>query len=259
MTKYYYHGDGTLSKTKPQEGEIESSSYIFDPSDPVPTVGGNNLDMPCGPLDQAEIDQRSDVLTFETPIFSNALPLTGPLLATLFVSSDAIDTDFMVRISDVYPTGEVRLIQDSAIRMRWREGGETPIYMTPNEVYKVEVSLWNTSYIVAPGHALRIAITSSNYPRFSLNYNNGVLLRNPNPGEKIIAKNVFYHSSQFASYFELPIVTFKQLPKIHNLKATFEKSVPGVKADDALREHPDLLGKLAEIEIKNLHRRKSQK
>eukprot|EP00604_Paraphysomonas_vestita_P002142 CAMPEP_0174821260 /NCGR_PEP_ID=MMETSP1107-20130205/6109_1 /TAXON_ID=36770 /ORGANISM="Paraphysomonas vestita, Strain GFlagA" /LENGTH=119 /DNA_ID=CAMNT_0016038091 /DNA_START=1038 /DNA_END=1394 /DNA_ORIENTATION=- len=119
MTKYYYHGDGTLSTTQPKEGETESTSYIFDPANPVPTVGGNNLDMPCGPLDQAEIDQRSDVLTFETPVFSRPLPLTGPLLATLYVSSDAIDTDFMVRISDVYPTGEVRLIQDNAIRMRW--------------------------------------------------------------------------------------------------------------------------------------------
>lgn len=235
MTKYYYHGDGTLSTTQPKEGETESTSYIFDPANPVPTVGGNNLDMPCGPLDQAEIDQRSDVLTFETPVFSRPLPLTGPLLATLYVSSDAIDTDFMVRISDVYPTGEVRLIQDNAIRMRWREGGQTPIYMTPNEVYKVEVNLWNTSYIVADGHALRIAITSSNYPRFSLNYNNGVLLRNPNPGEMIVANNVFYHSAKYPSYFELPVVSFKQLPKIHNLKTTFEKSVPGLKADDVLR------------------------
>jgi uncharacterized protein len=235
MVKYYHHGDGTLSTSAPVEGEAESSPYVFDPANPVPTVGGNNLDMPCGPLDQAEIDQRTDVLTFDTPAFESALPLTGPLLATLYVSSDAIDTDFMVRMSDVYPTGEVRLIQDSAIRMRWREGGETPVYMSPNEVYKVEVSLWNTSYVFAEGHALRVAISSSNYPRFSLNYNNGVLLRNPNPGEMIVAKNVFYHSAQYPSYFELPVVSKKQLPKIHNLKATFERSVPGVKADDVLK------------------------
>lgn len=235
MVKYYYHGDGSLSTSVPVEGETDSSPYVFDPANPVPTVGGNNLDMPCGPLDQAEIDQRTDVLTFDTPAFEAPLPLTGPLLATLYVSSDAIDTDFMVRLSDVYPTGEVRLIQDSAIRMRWREGGETPVYMTPNEVYKVELSLWNTSYVVAEGHALRVAISSSNYPRFSLNYNNGVLLRNPNPGEMIVAKNVFYHSAKYPSYFELPVVSKKQLPKIHNLKATFEKSVPGLKADDVLK------------------------
>jgi uncharacterized protein len=235
MVKYYSHADGSLTTSAPTEGEVESSPYVFDPANPVPTVGGNNLDMPCGPLDQAEIDQRSDVLTFDTPILSSPLPLTGPLLATLHVSSDAIDTDFMVRLSDVYPTGEVRLIQDSAIRMRWREGGDTPVDMSPNEVYKVELSLWNTSYVVAQGHALRVAVTSSNYPRFSLNYNNGVLLRNPNPGEMIVAKNVFYHSAQYPSYFELPVVSMKQLPKIHNMKATFERSVPGVKADDVLK------------------------
>ena len=91
-----------------------SSTYKYDPSDPVPTMGGNNLpdgiggSIPCGPLDQAAIDQRADVLKFQTPVFNEELALTGPLLATLYVSSDAIDTDFMVRISDVYPTGEAR-------------------------------------------------------------------------------------------------------------------------------------------------------
>lgn len=104
MVKYYYHADGTLSTTAPTEDEVDSSPYVYDPADPVPTVGGNNLDMPCGPLDQAEIDQRTDVLTFQTSTFESPLPLTGPLLATLYVSSDAIDTDFMVRLSDVYPS-----------------------------------------------------------------------------------------------------------------------------------------------------------
>jgi uncharacterized protein len=249
MVKYYYHADGTLTTSAPTETEVESSPYVFDPANPVPTVGGNNLDMPCGPLDQVEIDQRADVLTFDTPILSSPLPLTGPLLATLHVSSDAIDTDFMVRLSDVYPTGEVRLIQDSAIRMRWREGGETPVYMSPNEVYKVELSLWNTSYVVAEGHSLRVAISSSNYPRFSLNYNNGVLLRNPNPGEMIVAKNVFYHSAQYPSYFELPVVSMNQLPKIHNMKATFEKSVQGVKADDVLKGHFPLNLSLSDLSL----------
>lgn len=101
MTKYYLHSDGTTSTSAPVAGAVadatESSSYIFDPANPVPTVGGNNLDMPCGPLDQAEIDTRSDVLSFQTAPLSARLPLTGPLFATLYVSSDAVDTDFMVR------------------------------------------------------------------------------------------------------------------------------------------------------------------
>lgn len=97
MTKFYLHADGSVSNSPPSEG-AESTTYVYDPTDPVPTVGGNNLDMPCGPLDQAEIDTRSDVLVFETPVLTEVLPLTGALSATLYVSSDAVDTDFMVSL-----------------------------------------------------------------------------------------------------------------------------------------------------------------
>ena len=97
MTNFYMHSDGSASTSKPVESG-SSSSYVYDPADPVPTQGGNNLDIPCGPLDQAVIDERSDVLVFETPVLADALPLTGPLFATLYVSSDAVDTDFMVGI-----------------------------------------------------------------------------------------------------------------------------------------------------------------
>jgi putative CocE/NonD family hydrolase len=99
MTEYYLHADGSTSTSAPAEGAeaAETSPYVYDPSNPVPTSGGNNLDMPCGPLDQAANDERADVLVFETPVLAAALALTGPLFATLFVSSDAIDTDFMVR------------------------------------------------------------------------------------------------------------------------------------------------------------------
>ena len=96
LTKYYLHADGSTSTSPPAEGVAESTSYVYDPTNPVPTMGGNNLDIPCGPLDQAEIDTRADVLVFETAELTEVLPLTGPLSATLYVSSDAIDTDFMV-------------------------------------------------------------------------------------------------------------------------------------------------------------------
>jgi putative CocE/NonD family hydrolase len=122
MTKYFAHSDGSATTIPPQRGNPSDSreftSYVYDPSNPVPTVGGSNLDMPCGPLDQAEIDTRSDVLIFQTPVFDTLLAMTGPIFADLYVGSDCIDTDFVVRMSDVYPTGEVRLIQDSNFRMR---------------------------------------------------------------------------------------------------------------------------------------------
>lgn len=121
-------------------------------------------------MDQSEIDKRSDVLNFQTTVFTEELPLTGPLFATIYVSSDAIDTDFMTRVSDVYPTGEVRLLTDNAVRMRWRDGGVNPVYMEAGKVYPISMALWNTSYILAPGHALRVSISSSNNPRYYITY-----------------------------------------------------------------------------------------
>ena len=193
--------------------------------------GGNNLpdsiggSIPCGPMDQQETDNalRTDQLLFQTAVLGEdeELALTGPIMATLFVSSDAIDTDFMVKISDVYPTGEVRILQDNAARMRWREGGLEPVYMAKGEVYEVTMNLSNTSYVVAPGHALRIAISSSNFPRFSVNPNNGLLLADPTyPGENVTASNTLFHSAQYPSRVSLPVIADKsaQLPDVDVLK-----------------------------------------
>jgi putative CocE/NonD family hydrolase len=223
MVDYYLHADGTATLL-PSTSISSSTSYTSDPSNPVITNGGNNLppdiggSIECGPLDQAAVENRADVLKFTTPVFDTELPLTGPMFAKLYVSSDAVDTDFMVKISDVYPTGEVRIIQDNAVRMRWREGGVTPVYMSKGKVYEVNMNIWNTSYIVAPGHSLRFSITSSNWPRFSVNPNNGLLLADAKyPGENVTATNTLYHSLRFNSKISLPVVSRLQLPQCHVL------------------------------------------
>lgn len=230
MTDYYFQPDhsATLSPATETE-EVTSTTYTFDPANPQDTMGGSNLSpavggtIECGPLDQAEVDKRADVVSFETAVFEEELPLTGPLMATLFVSSDAIDTDFMVRISDVYPTGEALLIQDNALRMRWRDAQLTPVYLEKGEVYEVEMSLWNTSYVVAPGHALRFSVSSSNYPRFSVNPNNGILLADTAyPGENITATNTIFHSAAYPSKVTLPVVTKSQIREVHVLRAAQE-------------------------------------
>ena len=158
-------------------------------------------------------------MNFQTSTFSLPLALTGPMFATLFVSSDAIDTDFMVRISDVYPTGEARLIQDNAVRMRWRNGGATPQYLKKGEVYEISMNIWNTSFIIAPGHALRFSISSSNHPRFAVNHQNGILMNDAQyPGPNTTATNTIYHSIRYPSRITLPVVEKSQLPNVHVLK-----------------------------------------
>lgn len=143
------------------------------------------------------------------------------------------------------------MIQDSAIRMRWREGGTVPQYMEQGQVYPAYISLWNTSYVVAPGHALRFAISSSNYPRFSINRNNGALLADKEnyPGANITALNTVHHSSTYPSYIELPVVDKKDLPELQNLKAEFEMSYPDLDYDYVVTHGAELLDRYMNAEL----------
>jgi putative CocE/NonD family hydrolase len=184
-------------------------------------MGGNNLEIACGPLDQRPVETRHDVLVFTSAVLTDVLPLTGPLNVMLSVSSNCTDTDFTVKLTDVHPTGVSRLIQDGIIRMRWRNRYESdqPQLMTPGTVYNVEVSLWNTSYIFNPGHRLRVDISSSNQPRFSINPNNGEPLSKNGTGPILVAQNTVYHSANYPSAIILPVVTMAQLPPFHVVSA----------------------------------------
>jgi len=263
MTDFYLHSDRSISLLPPTNLQANvSTSYVYDPANPVPTLGGNNLpdsiggSIPCGALDQSEADARADVLTFQTPVQSIELAMTGPLFATLYVGSDAIDTDFTVKISDVYPTGEAKLIQDNAFRMRWREdvreaSTQTPVYMKKGEVYKIELNLWNTSFVLAKGHALRVSVSSSNWPRFAPNPNNGILLKDANyPGPNITSTNTLFHSAKYPSKITLPIVEkHAQLPQIHVLKE-MQSAYPQMD-DSLLFKATKAFNKMAQMKGRN--------
>ncbi|HDM66898.1 MAG TPA: CocE/NonD family hydrolase [Thermoplasmatales archaeon] len=199
-TKWYLHGDGLLSREYP--GDYSPITYTYDPSDPVPTIGGQNLNIPAGPYDQRSVEGREDILVFNSPVLEEPFEATGPVKAILYVSSDCIDTDFTVKLIDVYPDGRAMLITDSIIRMRNRNGFDHWEFMEPGEIYKVEVDLWSTSYIWNKGHRIRVDISSSNYPRF---------LANPNTGEPMgrnttykVAHNTIYLDSLHPSCIVLP-------------------------------------------------------
>jgi len=195
----------------------------------MPSYGGNNLQIACGPLDQAELEKRYDSMSFTSDVLDTALWLTGPINAFLAVSSNCTDTDFTAKLTDVYPDGTSRLIQDGIVRMRWRDY-TGPELMIPGQIYEVELSLWNTSYVFSAGHKLRVSISSSNYPRFSVNPNNGYPLINADNGPNVTAINTVYHSPSYLSYIQLPVVQPSQLPPFPIL------------------EHPELLGDKESIE-----------
>jgi len=178
---WYFNNNGILSKNLPKANA--PLTYVYDPTNPVPTIGGQNLDLPGGPFDQTSIEGRSDVLLFTSDILIEPYEATGPIKARLFVSSNCIDTDFTVKLSDVYPDGKSMLITDGILRMRNRNGTDHWEFMQPGAVYEVEVDMWSTSYIWNTGHRIRVVVSSSNYPRF---------LANPNTQDPI-DKNTTYN------------------------------------------------------------------
>ena len=250
-TDFYLHSDRSASLARPAPtDEVHSTSYTVDPANPILTMGGNNLppdiggSIHCGPQDQQVVDARSDVLVFNTEPFEHEFSMTGPLWATLYVSSTAVDTDFMVKISDLYPTGEAILIQDSAFRMRWRENGLEPVLMNKKDVYEIKINLWNTSWVVAPGHALRFSIQSSNNPRFSVNPQNGLLLKDPAyPGNNITAVNTIFHSTRYPSKITLPFVQKHHLPEIHVLKEV-QTAFPQLSEEAIANFHQGLVNRM---------------
>ena len=197
---WYFHENGVLSKEFPSN--YDSLNYSYDPTNPVPTLGGQNLEMPPGPYDQTPIEGRSDVLVFTSEVLTEPYEITGPIIAKLFVSSDCPDTDFTVKLTDVYPDGRSMLITDGILRMRNRNGVDHWEFMQPGEVYEIEVDIWSTSLIFNTGHRIRVAISSSNYPRF---------LANPNTEDAIydnstynIAQNILYIDNEHPSCIILP-------------------------------------------------------
>jgi putative CocE/NonD family hydrolase len=216
-----------------------SAAYTYDPADPVPTMGGNNLLIPCGPMDQRPIEKakRQDVLIFTTPPLTQQMAVTGGLQATIYLSTDAVDTDIVVKLIDVYPAsssdptlaGSSTLVADGIARLRWRDFPATnePQLLSgnPADVVKVSVSLWNTSYIFAPGHSIRVHVTSSNFPRFTPNPNNGLPV--DKIGANVTAHTTIHFDAAHPSAFILPVVdAATQLPEFPVEEATAQALRP---------------------------------
>jgi predicted acyl esterase len=205
--KLYFHEGEVLSQEIP--GTNSPLNFSYDPTDPVPTLGGQNLLLFQGPKDQRSIENREDVLLFTTEALTEPFESTGPVKARLYVSSDCVDTDFTVKLTDVYPDGRSMLIADGILRMRNRNGSDYWEFIIPDEIYDVEVDLWSTSYIWNTGHKIRVAISSSNYPRFLANPNTdqGILDFMNNP-VYITAENSIYIDDDHPSciIFQKPFV-----------------------------------------------------
>jgi len=212
-TTYYLQPGYTLALT-PASTANTSITYIYDPDNPVRTNGGNELFLPCGPRLQDPPDFRKDVLTFIAPPFTSVTPIVGNVSAVLYVSTDAVDTDFTVKVSDIYPSGSAYNLVDGVIRLRWRDNPERPVLAQPGVIYEVHLSLWKTAYVFNEGHSLRVDVSSSNHPRFEKNPNNGLLITENGP--IVIAQNTVYFDRTRQSRVILPVVNINDIPENFN-------------------------------------------
>ena len=203
ITAYYLQAQGKLDKARPAARQ-SFEEYRYDPKNPVPTIGGQNLMITPGPMDQRAIAARQDYLRFETPVLTQPVEVTGRVYVDLWVETDAPDTDFMAKLVDVYPNGYEALVLDAPIRLRYREGLDKEAFMKPGQIVQVHIDLWSTSLVFNKGHKIAVHVSSSNDPRFDPNPNTGKHLRLDS--ETRVAVNRVYHDAAHPSRILLPIV-----------------------------------------------------
>jgi len=201
------YGDGKLT-TKLLGKDEKPDAFTYDPAFPVPSYGGNvcctGTAIQGGSFDQHQMETRQDILVYTTEAFKDGVELTGSIETTLYVGSDAKDTDFTVKLIDVYPDGRAYNLDETILRARFREGFDKEVMMENGKVYKLTLSPMSTSNFFGPGHRVRVEISSSNFPRFERNLNTGG--NNYDESKGVIAHNKVFHSGQYPSKVVLPIV-----------------------------------------------------
>ncbi len=197
-------GGGKLSFTAPDTDDIEEN-YLYNPLDPVPTTGGNNLgSIAPGQRAQNQLEKRSDILIFTGDELEEDLDVIGNVKARIYASTSAPDTDFTVKLCDVAPDGTSYNICDGLIRGRFRNGQEQEELLTPGEIYGFEIDLWSTAWTFKKGHRIRVHVSSSNFPRFDRNLNTGKHLTRDS--EIALAHQRVYHGREHASCVILPVI-----------------------------------------------------
>ncbi len=199
-------GDGVLSPSAPTKPAKDS--YIYDPMNPVPSLGGsvccNGGLTKGGSFDQRGIEARHDVLVYTTAPLKQDTEVTGDIVAKLYVSSSAKDTDFTVKLVDVYPDGTAYNVDDTIQRAKYHSGYDKPTLLEKGRVYALTLSPLTTSNLFKKGHRIRVEVSSSKFPQYMRNLNTGE--NNALATEAVVAENVIYHSPEYQSHIQLPIV-----------------------------------------------------
>ena len=200
------NGDGALVVLPPAKDNADA--FTYDPMNPVGSYGGNvcctGNAVQGGSFDQSQMELRNDILVYTSDALTEGVEITGFIESTLFVSSTGPDTDVTIKLIDVYPDGKAYNLDETIQRLRYREGYDKQVFMENNKVYKVDLTPMVTSNYFAPGHKIRIEVSSSNFPRFERNMNTGG--NNYDESRGVVVENKIHHSKQYPSVIKLPII-----------------------------------------------------
>jgi putative CocE/NonD family hydrolase len=194
---------GTLSpQPAPEAGP--SRSYRYDPLDPAPTQMNVKLyPFEDVPLDQGPVEARPDVIAYTSEPLTEELTVSGWPHLELFASSDGDDTDWHVKMTDVWPDGRSLKVCQGCRRASYRDSLEQPAPLTPGEVARFDVELWPVHHCFLPGHRIRVTITSSDFPWFARNLNRFGPLKDQ--AEPRVATNAVHHGGPHPSRIRLPV------------------------------------------------------
>lgn len=202
------NGDGMLSLKN--NGDSNKDTFVFDPENPVPTIGGVNSHMQpklMGIKDQSEVEKRDDILVYTTDALKNELEIVGEIKVKLFISTDVTDTDFTAKLVEVRNDGYSRIIEDGIAKTRFINGFDNKEAIAPGEIYEMEIIVGITAISIPKGNKLRLEISSSNFPKFPRNHNTGENETNAIVFKK--ATQTIWHSEQYPSHLILPVLADK--------------------------------------------------
>jgi len=209
FTPFYLHsggsansrfGDGRLAVELPVD-ELPDH-YTYDPARPVPFITEPVSSQIGGPDDYSAVEQRADVLVYSTTPLTEPMEVTGSIRVTLYAASSAPDTDFTAKLLDVWPNGFAQRLTDGIVRARFREGMSAPSLIEPGVIYAYTLDLWNTAHVFGTGHAIRLEISSSAFPKYDRNQNTGAPLGLT--ADFATAQQTIYHDADHPSCVMLP-------------------------------------------------------
>lgn len=216
-TAYYLHSEGQANSLS-GNGKLDTVApaaeppdfFVYSPHEPVPSLGGHSCcypdRAPMGPYDQRPVEMRNDVLVYTSEPLEAPLEVAGPVSARLWAATTARDTDFTVKVCDVFPDSRSINLCEGIIRGRYRQGPAVERLLEPNRVYDFRLDVGVVCNVFRPGHRIRIEVSSSNFPTFDRNPNTGQAFGEATEFDPIPATQIVFHSASYPSQISLPVL-----------------------------------------------------